>query len=157
LDTVAILTTLIPAAVIARCLRSRLGHLEATRSRRRQPGQILWLATVCALAAGSPLLITPVLQAQINRAAFLAAWTVVLGTYLLAAAVAPAPAAFAVTLTVVILFSSPGLIAWEHNVLYNVHLSGLTAAMGTVLLTIAVLTNTLASRTDPLAHHGLPS
>lgn len=51
LDTVAILTTLVPAGVMARCLRSRLDSLEVTRSRHRQPGQILWVAAVCLLAA----------------------------------------------------------------------------------------------------------
>lgn len=97
------------------------------------------------------------LQAQINRAAFLAAWMIVLGTYLLAAAVMPAPAAFAATLVVVILFSSPGLILWEHNVLYNVQLHGVSAAIGAVLLCAAVLTTALVRRTEPLANHGLPS
>ncbi|MBM7085576.1 hypothetical protein [Micromonospora humidisoli] len=122
--------------------------LEATRSRGRQPGQFLWAVTVCLLGAASPLLITPLLQAQINKVAFLAAWSLVLGTYLLATAVMPASAAFAATLTLVILFSSPGLISWEHNVLYNVQLSELTAAVGAGLLSAAVLAAALVRRPD---------
>ncbi|MEH1014029.1 hypothetical protein V6U90_13080 [Micromonospora sp. CPCC 206060] len=157
LDTVAVLTTLIPAGVIARCLHSRVESLEATRSRRRQPGRTLWLATVCLLAAASPIVITPMLQEQINRTAFVAAWTVVLGTYLLAGIVMPALAAFAATLIVVIVFSSPGVIPWEHNVLYNVQLSGLTTVIGVALLSSTVLAAALVRRTDPLTNHGVPS
>lgn len=141
LDTIAILTTLLPASIVARCLRSRLPHLDATRSRPRQPTHLLWVAALCLVAAASPLLIAPILQAQINKTAFLATWSVVLGSYLLAAALLPAAAALAATLTMMILFSTPGLIAWDHNVVYNVQLSGVAATIGATLL-VATITLT---------------
>jgi hypothetical protein len=73
LDTVAILTTLLPAGIVAHCLRSRLPSLEATRSRGPQPSRLLWVTGLTGTAAASPLLITPILQAQIDKPAFLAA------------------------------------------------------------------------------------
>jgi hypothetical protein len=148
LDTVAILTTLLPAGVVARCLHSRVGHLEATRARGRQPSQAIWMGMLCLLAAASPLLITPILQEQINKPAFLATWSVVLGTYLLCAAALPTGAALAATLLLMIVFSTPELIAWDRNILYNVNLSSITAVTGAALLIAAtVLTSTL-NRTD---------
>ncbi len=147
LDTVAILTTLLPAGVIARCLRSRVDHLEATRARNLQPTRAIWAGTLCLIAAASPLLIAPILQEQINKLAFLATWSVVLGTYLLSAAAMPAGAALAATLLLMIVFSTPELIPWNFNILYNVNLSGLTAVTGAALLVAAVTLASMINRT----------
>jgi hypothetical protein len=155
LDTVAVLTTLLPAGVVARCLRSRVPHLEATRSRSPQPGRIAWVGTLCLLAAASPLLVTPLLQDQINKPAFLAAWSVILGAYLLAAAVMPSAAALGATLAVLIAFSTPGLIGWDQNILYNVQLRGAAAVTGALLLAVAVLSTSLTLRSDATTNQNL--
>jgi hypothetical protein len=73
---------------------------------------------------------------------------VLLGTYLVAAAFLPAVGALAATLTLVIIFSTPGVIGWDHNILYNVERTGSAAIIGAFLLVSAVLAAMSTIRSD---------
>jgi hypothetical protein len=143
LDTVAILLMLLPATIIVRCLCSQAPTLEVTRSRGRQPAQLLWATTLGLAAFGSPMLAAPLLHRSIDKVAFLAGWSLILGLCLVLGAVLATPFAALGSFSTLAIFSTPGLLPWRANVLYNVDIKNTSVVIGATLLIIGILLSSL--------------
>jgi hypothetical protein len=139
MDTIAVLLMLVLVAIVSRCLTGRLPALEATRSRGPQPARLVWSAVVGLGAAVGPLLTMPLLHGAIDRMTFLAGWGVVLGLHLVLGAVLAGPFAMVGTFAVLAVFTTPSLLPWPANIIYNVDLRETSATIGAVLVGTGLL------------------
>ncbi|WP_213451108.1 hypothetical protein [Rhizomonospora bruguierae] len=121
LDTVAVVLMLLPAGLLAGFLASQAPSLEATRSRRRHPAQLLWVGMIAVVAVLTPWLALPLLPGAVDPGAFFATWCLTVGVWFVLAFFVPAVVAGAGTFGVLALFSTPGLVPWEQNIVYNLN------------------------------------
>lgn len=148
LDTVAVMLLLLPAAILTNCLASQTPTLEMTRSRRRYPAQQLWAGVIMIVALLSPWTVAPLLHRSIDISAFFVTWCVTLGTWLLILSIGPAIAAFILTFLMLALFSTPSLVPWRANIIYNLEVQNIAALVAAILFLGAATLSTLRAR-DP--------
>jgi len=146
LDTVSVLLMLLPAVIVSRCLWSRCPTVEATRSRPSQPSELLWSAVLGLGATASPLPAVPLLHDSIDPLAFVADWWLLLGVLLVLSGLTAVPIGVAASFAVIATFSTPNVVPWEANLLYNVDLAAQSAMVGAVLLTAGLLLVALRRR-----------
>lgn len=139
LDTIAVLLMLLPAAILGRSLGSKADSLEPTRSRGRHPAQILWVAAIGAFAALGPLMTEPLLDESIGRETFYTAWCSTFGVWLILTAFIPQLWVTAFAFATLALFSTPGLVPWQCNIIYNLETRSVAASIGATLVTAGLL------------------
>jgi hypothetical protein len=147
LDTVAVVVLLLPASILAGVLESQAPTLEATRSRSRYPAQVFWIITVVAVTVITPVAAAPLLHASIDKVALLNTWCMAIGVWFVAAFFGSALFAAACTFALLALFSTPALVPWEANVIYNVDMK--TSASVVAIGALAVGAILQALRYDP--------
>jgi hypothetical protein len=139
LDTAAVVLLVLPAAVLARCARTRTPELEQTRSRPRQPYELLWALGLGGVAVLAPLAFAGLLHPAIDTRVFVADWYLTVGLCLLLGALTRSRIGAAGAFAVLAAFSVPGLVPWEANVVYNLDLAGISLPLGMAVLTTGAL------------------
>ncbi|WFE19740.1 hypothetical protein O7621_17595 [Solwaraspora sp. WMMD937] len=145
LDTVAVILLLLPAGVLAGTLTSRTPHLEATRSRSSQPAHAIWVIGITAVGLLSPWLASPLVHPSIDMVAFFTTWCTVLGLWWAVARIGPTVLALSCTFIVLAGFSTPGLVPWHLNIVYNVEIGGSAALVATTALGSGTILQALLS------------
>jgi hypothetical protein len=133
LDTVAVMLLLVPAGILTSCLGSQTPTLEATRSRRCYPSQQLWVGVITVVAVLSPLTVAPILHRSIDVAAFFITWCITLGTWLIIASFASTIVAATVTFMMLAGFSTPNLVPWRANIVYNLEAKNAASLIAAIL------------------------
>ncbi|WP_147376255.1 hypothetical protein [Micromonospora radicis] len=136
LDTVAVVFMLLPAAALANSTASRVPELEAVRSRVLLVAQCLWLLAIVGAATIVPWATSFTLSQAVDRNSYFSTWLLVLSAMLVVHAVTTTMVASMVAMSLVAAFSTPGLVPWEYNLIYNLAEKGLAAGVGIVLLLI---------------------
>lgn len=134
LDTVGVMFLLLPAPLLATCLTSRTPTLEATRASRFPGAQTAWVGCVVGVGVGSPWAVAATLHPAIDKRAFFATWLTVFGIVLLLAVIASTLVAALSAFAVLALFSTPHLLPWPDNLIYNVDRAPITLSAGAALV-----------------------
>lgn len=136
LDTVAVIFTILPAAVLGISTTSRTPELEAVRARSVYAAQSVWMLIILGGGTLATWVTAFALPPSIDRRSFFATWFLVLSTVLVISAISTVTIASLCSTGVVAAFSTPGLVPWEHNVMYNVATADLSTWLGVSLLVV---------------------
>ncbi|MBO4210005.1 hypothetical protein [Micromonospora echinofusca] len=136
LDTVAVVFMLLPAAALASSTVSRATELEAVRARPILRAQSLWMLVVLGAGSIGPWATSFALPQAVDRISYVAAWCIVFASVLIVGAISTVMVASMCTMGLIAAFSTPGLVPWEYNLMYNVTASRAAALLGIVLLLV---------------------
>ncbi|MFG1955389.1 hypothetical protein [Micromonospora sp. NPDC048830] len=139
LDTVGVIFMLVPAAVLSNCLPSQAPSLEAVRARNVLVPQLLWSAWILLVSCSAPLFALSVLHPSVDSRSFYATWLLVVGAVLALALVLSTVMASLTAFFVLAVFTTPNVISWQHNLVYNVGIGGTSALVGAALAVTALL------------------
>lgn len=136
LDTVAVIFTILPAAALGISTTSRTPELEAVRARSAYAAQSVWMLIIIGGGTLATWVTASALPQSIDRRSFFATWFLVLSTVLIISAISTVTIASLCSTGVVAVFSTPQLVPWDHNVIYNVATTELSAWLGVSLLVV---------------------
>ncbi|TDB79059.1 hypothetical protein [Micromonospora sp. KC721] len=136
LDTVAVIFMLLPAATVASSMTSRTTELEAVRSRPRVAAQSLWVLLLVAGGTTVAWAMSFLLDQSIDRNSYFSAWFLLLSVVLVVSAISSSMAPSMCALAVVAAFSTPGIVPWRYNMIYNVAETDLAVTVGLLLLAV---------------------
>lgn len=139
LDTAGVVLLVLPAAVLAQWTRARTPELELTRARHLQPYESLWALGLGGFALVVPLALAGLLHEAINTRVFMADWYLTVGVCLLLSALTRSLIGPIGGFAVLAVFSTPGLVPWHLNIVYNLDLSHISLPVGAAVLGAGVL------------------
>lgn len=139
LDTVAVLMLILPAAVLTRCLRTRTPELDRTRSRARQPVAALWAGFLASVAVVSSAAVSGLLHPAFSTRLFHADWFLTIGLCILLGTVLTTTVSVMAVLAIIAVFSAPGVVPWQANLLYNLELDHVSTPLAAFVFASAVL------------------
>lgn len=139
LDTVAVLMLILPAAALTRCLRTRTPELDRTRSRARQPAAALWAVFLASVAVVSSAAVSGLLHPAFSTSLFHADWFLTIGLCILLGTVLTTTVSVMAVLAIIAVFSAPGVVPWQANLLYNLELDHVSTPLAAFVFASAVV------------------
>lgn len=119
LETFGTLAICIPASLHAAMLKDDLRWLASVSPRSQAGSRLAWLATTTTFGCLAALIWTATLDPRVPRDHAFSVWILVFGSAVVSVTVIRHDLAAVLPLVVTVLFTTPRLIPFDHNVLYN--------------------------------------
>jgi hypothetical protein len=143
METFGTLAVCIPASLHATLLKDELSWLGAVSPRSLQGSRLAWLATTATFGCLAALIWVATLAPGVPHAHAFALWVLVFGCAVISVVVIRHDLAAVLPLVVTVVFTTPRLIPFDHNLIYNVRRTESLGASAIAVLIVSVVAYTM--------------